>query len=505
MASFKSNIAANLAGQAWAAVVQILFIPLYVKFLGIEGYGLIGFYLILQSILQVADLGLSPTMIREMARYSAIEGKTREMRDLVRTLESVYWVIGLALALCIVSLSPLIASDWITSDTVSPDALQTVVVMMGALAFLQWPISLYQGGLMGLHRQVLFNVIRICSSTIAGGGAVLVLWLWSPTIHAFFGWQLAVSLVHVLVLAAFLWKSLPAAPEKPRFQKKLLLGVFGFAAGMSGLTLSGILLSQGDKLLLSKLLDLEQFGYYMIAATLSTGLILVIGSLYNVFFPHFSAFATQREDTEFRRFYHQAAQIASVLIMPVAGLLVFFSFDILRLWTGNIAAAENSWIILSLLAAGTTLNCMNHLPYALQLSYGWTSLTLKMNLFLIIVMVPLVILLTTTYGPVGAASVWVLLNASIFAVSGALTHRRVLRGEAFEWYVYDVGVPALSVLAITVLAKYLFGSEMEQVARVAVLGGVFVISTMSAILATGHIRAIVFRILSKIILKLQRA
>ena len=74
----KLNLAANLTGSAWSMFVQLLCIPLYIKFMGVEAYGLVGFYLMLQAMLQVLDLGLSPTMNREMARYSVEPEKADE-------------------------------------------------------------------------------------------------------------------------------------------------------------------------------------------------------------------------------------------------------------------------------------------------------------------------------------------------------------------------------------------------------------------------------------------
>ena len=87
VSGLKLNLAANLMGSAWAMLVQLVCIPLYVKFMGVEAYGLVGFYLMLQAMLQILDLGLSPTMNREMARYSVEPEKANDARDLVRTLE----------------------------------------------------------------------------------------------------------------------------------------------------------------------------------------------------------------------------------------------------------------------------------------------------------------------------------------------------------------------------------------------------------------------------------
>src|SRR5580692_742250 len=109
----KLDLAANFVGIGWYAVLQLACVPLYLKFLGIEAYGLVGFYLMLQAILQVLDFGLSPTMNREMARYSVQPEKAAEARDLVRTLEVGYWLIGIAIGAIILAAAPVIAADWI--------------------------------------------------------------------------------------------------------------------------------------------------------------------------------------------------------------------------------------------------------------------------------------------------------------------------------------------------------------------------------------------------------
>ena len=102
----KKNFAANLAGSGWAALTGLACTPLYIKFLGMEAYGLIGFFLMLQGVVNILDLGLSPTMTREMARYSALPEKAGEARDFVRTLEVGYWGIGVAIGVTIYLLAP---------------------------------------------------------------------------------------------------------------------------------------------------------------------------------------------------------------------------------------------------------------------------------------------------------------------------------------------------------------------------------------------------------------
>src|SRR5258707_12755328 len=63
---YKFELIASFAGTGWSGAVQLACVRLFIKLMGIEAYGLIGFYLVLQPTLQVLDLGLSPTMNREM-------------------------------------------------------------------------------------------------------------------------------------------------------------------------------------------------------------------------------------------------------------------------------------------------------------------------------------------------------------------------------------------------------------------------------------------------------
>src|SRR5258706_15687801 len=129
----KFGLLANFAGTGWSAVVQLACIPLYIKFMGIEAFGLIGFYLMLQAMLQVLDLGLSPTMNREMARYSVQPEKASEAHDLVRSLEVCYWLIGLVLGAALLAVAPWIASHWIRGSTMPVSSVRQAIMLMALL------------------------------------------------------------------------------------------------------------------------------------------------------------------------------------------------------------------------------------------------------------------------------------------------------------------------------------------------------------------------------------
>ena len=89
MSSLKRNVLFNFVGQFYIAFVGILILPLYLKHLGAEAYGLIGFFTLLQSWMQLLDLGITPTLGREISRLKDLPEHHFELRTVVRSLEMI--------------------------------------------------------------------------------------------------------------------------------------------------------------------------------------------------------------------------------------------------------------------------------------------------------------------------------------------------------------------------------------------------------------------------------
>ena len=53
--SLKANIIANFVGNGWSALISIIFIPQYLKYIGAEGYGLIGIFASLHGNHEASD------------------------------------------------------------------------------------------------------------------------------------------------------------------------------------------------------------------------------------------------------------------------------------------------------------------------------------------------------------------------------------------------------------------------------------------------------------------
>jgi O-antigen/teichoic acid export membrane protein len=449
--------------------MNFAFVPIYIKFLGIESYGLIGFFNSLMALSLAFDMGLSTTINRELARLSTTDASPKSARDLVRSLEYIYWSAGAVLGAIIAVLAPWIARWWLKPHNLSVDDTAHAIMLMGAVVFFRWPVALYSGGLMGLRRQVLANGIAIAMATLQGGGAALVLWLVSPTIQAFFFAQILAAMLQIMVLPYFLWRSVPTFAGRPQFSRASLISVWRFAAGMSGITICSVILTQSDKFLLSRFLPLESFGYYVLASSIAGVLSMASMAMFMALFPAFSALASEKTTGALIVLYHRSCQLLSVLLLPATALVAVYSTELLSYYVHDPSIVSNTHLLLSLMSIGNMLLSIMVLPLALQLAYGWTKLSLYKNVVAVVIFVPSIIAMIKAFGAVGAAVTWIALPMGYFLIEVPLMHRRLLKLEKRKWYLKDVGLPLIVSAAVFCGARFLIPPTDNRFATIATM------------------------------------
>ena len=121
--SLKANIVANFTGNGWVAIISLIFIPIYFKYIGAEGYGLIGIFASLQSVLLILDSGLSTTLNKELSRLSVHPETQQKMCNLVKTLSTLFWCIATFSGIIALCLSPLIAKYWVKPQELSIETI----------------------------------------------------------------------------------------------------------------------------------------------------------------------------------------------------------------------------------------------------------------------------------------------------------------------------------------------------------------------------------------------
>jgi O-antigen/teichoic acid export membrane protein len=487
--STKINVMANLAGRVCTSLLGFAFVPLYIRFMGMEAYGLIGFFVSLQAIFTLLDAGFSTSINREMARLDSDEEARRGARTLLRTLEIVYWSIGVAIGAVVALGSEFIAVHWLQRQAMSTEQATAAIQLMALTATLRWPVAIYLGALMGLRRHLPPNVVLMLGSVLQGGGAVLVLWLVSPTIKAFFAWQAVAAGVQTIAMAALTWRSLRLAQDKPRFRFDALKPLFGFSAGVMGITLLSIILTQSDKFLLSKLLTLEQFGYYALAGAIGGIFITMGGAVQGAIFPSLTHAVANGDEPALALLYHRSCEVVSLTVIPAGAVVVFFAPELLTLYLGDPKVVDSSALLVRMLVSGNVVLALMMAPFALQLAFGWTKLSFYKNLIATAVLIPTLYFATARYGAPGAAAVWIALTLSYFVGEIQVMHARLLKGEKWRWYLVDVGVPALLCVVILVPLRLMM-PPLHGLPAMLYIAGASVVVLLACALALPHSRAL---------------
>jgi O-antigen/teichoic acid export membrane protein len=438
---------AGVASTGWTAVVTIATVPLYLHYLGIEAYGLVGFFTALQTVLAVLELGLAQSVNREVARAATADERARA-RDLLHTLAAGYWAAAAAIAAGMWAAAPWISRRWL-SGAIDPATLSQAVMLMGLIAACRFPLSLYLGAMMGARRMGLASGIEMAMVTVANLGAVAILGAVSPTIQAFFVWQALVAVVNVAVVRAAAWRAVEGpAGRAARFDLGAVRGIWRFSAGVAVTALLGCIFVQGDKLVLGKLVGLADLGRYTLASIAARSLYVLVAPAFSAVYPQMATLHAAGRLAEVAQLYRSGTRLLMAALFPAAAYGAMFSTQIFTLWTGDAALAESLSVVIKCLLLGTALNGAMHFPYALQLAFGKSSLPVLINIGLLVVFAPLLVLLTLRFGVSGAAAAWAILNTLYLLLGSWLTHRELLPGIGLRWLGGDVGAPLLTSLVI---------------------------------------------------------
>ena len=483
MSRVKHNILANVFGRGWASLNFILFTPLYLHLLGAEAYGMIGFFATFQAVMFLLDAGLSTSLNRELARSGAGSQSAVNAGTLLRTLEIVYLLLAVGTLVLVAAASTPISRYWLHSQHFDAGYLAHILILMGLAMALQFPTNLYEGGLYGLQRQVLANAIASVFVTLRYGGAALLLWVYHPTLEVFFGWAILIAGMQTVVTRRFLWRALPVEAGPVHFSLGAIKSIRHFAAGMMGFSVTSTLYLQVDKVLLSSLLPLRVYGYYMLAATAAAGLRILIAPVYNAFFPRMTELVEHGLTEELRDLYHRGCQLITVIIVPVATGVALFAPAILKIWTNDDGAVQAVSMVLGLLAISVLVNAMQSIPMAFQLAYGWVALLFKLRVVTLVLVVPVLIYSVRYYGISGAATALICLELLYAGLGMVLMHRRLLPGDLGRWLLKDILVPGGIAVLVVAIGAGGFQGRPETVSEKLWMVGVIMGTLLAAMAA----------------------
>ncbi|PUE09131.1 hypothetical protein B9Z51_09440 [Limnohabitans sp. T6-5] len=444
--SLKATFLANTLSQVFVTALAILLVPVYLRWLGAEAYGLVGLFATLQAWFNLLDMGLTPTLARESSRFHAGAMSAQAFRQLFRGMGLVFGGLAVLGAILLWSLAPWAEAHWLQRQSLLADEVLWALRAMAMAVVLRWVAGLYRGFLTGTDRQVGLAAVTVVMACVRYLGVLAAMAYWGATVQVFFDFQLFAALLETLVLVIWTHAVLPAAPNPLAWSLRSVRPVLGMGLSLAFASSVWVLVNQADKLLLSGLLPLADYGLFSLAVVLASGVMVLSGALSQALMPRLAVLHAKGQSVEMMALYRRSTRWMSAMGLGGALTLAVLAEPVLLAWTGQHAIAGKMSGVLALYALGYGFACLAAFPYYLQYALGQMRLHVWGNALMLLVLVPSVWLVAPIWGGLGTAIVWLILNFCFGAFWGGVVHRRYWPGQHLRWLWRDITLSSAPAL-----------------------------------------------------------
>ncbi len=437
------NTIFNVAGQGLPLVVAIFAIPLLIKGLGTDRFGVLTLVWLVIGYFSLFDLGLGRAMTQLVAKKLG-EERSHEIPPLVWTALSMMTLMGVLGAVVLSLCSP-----WLVRAVLKvPADLQAETLSVFYLLAISLPVVISISGLRGFleahQRFDLTNIINVIMGVYTFLAPLLVLPFSQslfPIVIVLLIGRVASWFIHLLLCLHLV----PALRRHIAVRRSLLSPLFSFGSWMTVTNVVSPLMTYLDRFLIGGFISMSAVAFYATPYEVATKLWLIPRSVVTVLFPAFST-SFQQDPRRAAQLFQRGVKYLFLVLFPVVLTIIALAYEGLHLWLGP-EFAEKSTRVLQWLVAGVFINGISFIPLALVQGAGRPDLTAKLHLLELPFYLLAIWFLITAFGIEGAALAWTLR----VAVDGALLFYlayRLLPAERpfFRRLIWIMGV-ALLILA----------------------------------------------------------
>ena len=494
----KRNVIANYIGRFYSMIIGVVVLPIYLKYLGAEAYGLVGFFTMFISWMMLLDMGFSQVLSRETAILKDKLNGLIELKLTLRSVESMIFFVSIFVFILVLLSSEWIASHWLQVKELSFSTVKQCIELMGFMFILKWYVSLYDSLILGFEEQVWLNIYKIVISTIRFvGGLILVIYITNDILY-YFLYQAIIAVIEFVTLNRKVYGNLPKNAQFLLPSISSIKKIAPFALGVAYTSGVWIVYTQLDKLLLSHYIALENYGYFTLVVLVSSAIMQFSSPLSQAILPRMTSLLSNGKEKEMLRLYHKGTQFISVIIFSVVGIVVKFSYELLYSWTGDKEASLWASPILSWYAMGNAILALAAFQYYLQFAYGNLKYHIRFNTYFPLVALPIVFYAVVNYGAFGAGVAWFAIQMITFLIWPPFIHQKFAKGIHFDWVLKDILPPLLMTIIYFKIIDYIsidFTSfnQVETFVVLLILGSVLLLLNALTLSKVREKISIVFR------------
>lgn len=464
----KSNIIANYTSQIYTSAIGILMVPIYIKYMGAEAYGLVGIFATIQAVFNLLDIGLASGLSRETTKF--ICGKTGaiEYKQLTRSLEIIFILIAIFGGGTLILKSWLIAEVWLNASALPLSEIVYCLQAISITVVVRWVGGLYKGIISGAENLVWISIFNAIISTLRFVIIVPVIIYYNSSASTFFTFQLMVSIVEVAPLVIKAYKIIPR--DGILGGKNFILNgissikkILSFSITIAVTTTAWILATQTDKILLPKLISLEEYGYFTAVVLIASGVTILTTPISSAIMPHLARLFEEEKFLELEKVYKKTTRLTVAFILPFALLLIIYPAEVLWVWSTNQELVKSASTTLSYYSIGNLFLAISAFPYYLQYAKGNLKIHLIATFLFVLTTIPMLTIMVGKFGSAGAGISWMITNIIYFLLAPSIVHKSIMPGMHEKWLIYDIILSSIPVIIVAFMSSIFFNFDEDRI------------------------------------------
>lgn len=457
MSRLSSNIIYNYISQGYTALVGVVFIPYFIKSLGNEAYGLVGFFVSLQAWFLLLDMGLSAVVLRETTKYAVSGNKENsnklEFASLCYFLNVLFCVVSIVIVTGFYFANDYFSDSWFRYQELDRYDVKFSLFAMGLFISAKWLGGLYRGVVWGVEDFKNISKTNILTATLRYLLVVLIFYLYKADIKIFFIVQVFAGLVELLLLYLLYKKIVPKEGASLKDGFTILRSRMGFAAYAGLGMVLYVISTQFDKIYLSRVLTLDSYGVFSFAIVFATLINMIAAPVQHSFQPRITNYYLTQSRREFFAYYRKVFSLFSIVMIVVCGCVVIVSVPVFQLLGYSAVETYELCSVVFLYSCGNALFAVTSMSYFMQYSQG----VLKYHFFGVLVFsfcyVFFILVFTKDYGYKASGFFWVLLNLFYMVFWLPYINKKLLSEYSLNIYLFDVAktivLPMIFLLGVS--------------------------------------------------------
>ena len=418
------NALSSFVSMAWLNILSVLSIPIYVKLLGADSWGIVAACSSLQLLFTLIDLGFGQIVPRWIAREAHDPAL---LRKYIAVFHKIYAGLALSAFFAVQAGAHALTHDWFNVPPEQSAQLELCIRLIAFQLLFQFANSLYVGIWQGLQLQVQANVRTALFGTMKHAAAMAaLLWLAPSPVNyaAAFGIVALAELVTSVV--ATQRKGLMGRSSGPAIAVRPFIRE---AAVLSMGILLGLAVSQMDRIVLSRSVPVDSFGVYVVVANLALAFLSLQAPLTRAYFPILVQDIKENGHANPSTLTRLLLGSTVVCVLPALAMCIGADW-VLRVWVHNEHFVQLGTAPLRLLLIAMCLNAIYSCFYQVIVAAGFAHIVVKINLACLVMGIATVAILH------GRSSLWV--GGAIWVTT---TFTQLVLGLTWYWRVTH-GKPA---------------------------------------------------------------